>query len=193
MDVETLSLLTFFSTRAKLSSPRSNTGQISQDKSAKSGMAPSTPKKFPGCDTSEHANARPHEVAIIRDHRLCHAENMLLLRTGGASLALAAARSLMNMTASSLHLPPVSKATTTRRHLSPWDTFSVFCLFVGPSSGANCTIYNSGVWACLGSCSQSAPQRDVHCQLWRRDGEEALTPRLQWIACRRLALPRSCF
>ena len=115
----------FFSPPTRQDQQQSDKSQVSQDKSAKSGMAPSTPKKFPCCDTSEHANARPHEVAIIRDHRLRQAKNMLLLRTGGASLALAAARSLMNVTASSLHLPPVSKATTTRRHLSP-STSSVY-------------------------------------------------------------------
>ena len=58
----------FFS-RAK-DQQQSDTSQVSQERSAKSGMAPSTPKKFPCCDTNEHANARPHEVAIIRDHRL---------------------------------------------------------------------------------------------------------------------------
>ena len=109
-----------FFTRAKfMTSLRSDTSQVSQDKSAKSSTAPSTPKNFSCCDTNEHANARPHEAAIIRDHRLCHAKNMLLLRTGGASLAPTAARSLMNVTASSLHLLPVSRATTTRRLLFP--------------------------------------------------------------------------
>ena len=57
-------------------------------------MAPSTPKEFSCLDISENANKRLHEVATIRDHRRCHARNMLLVKTSGASPALAAARSL---------------------------------------------------------------------------------------------------
>ena len=98
-------------------SQRSQTTQASQDRSAHQVWHRPRQRNSSCWDTNEHANARPHEFAIVRDHRLCHARNMLLLRTGGASLALAAARSLMNVT-NNHEAASVS-----------FDKFSVLCLF----------------------------------------------------------------
>ena len=69
-------------------------------RSAKSGISPSRPAR-------ELANALPQEMPIMRDHLFFQARKADLRITGASLMA------------SWLHLPPVSNATTTRRHQSP--------------------------------------------------------------------------
>ena len=76
--------------------------------------------------TRELAKDLQHEMASIRVHFRRQARNADRWKVGGASRPRAAAQISTNSTASGLHRPPVSKATTTRRHLSPESSSAYF-------------------------------------------------------------------
>ena len=71
-----------------------------------------------GMTTKELAKERAQDTAIILAHQRLHANAAEWNRAGGASRALTAAKLSTNWRDSSLQRPPISRATTTRRHLS---------------------------------------------------------------------------
>ena len=80
-----------------------------------SGSAPSLVcGSFPVDDTSELAKAFPAATLSKRLHRLFQAKVAAKRSLGRALRALVKLSSSTNLTASELHLPPVSKATTTK-------------------------------------------------------------------------------
>ena len=88
---------------------------IHPDRSAMSGAEPSVPVHMSTRDEmSELANARAQEIANILTHVLRYAQKADPRRTGMAARDSAEARPSMKAIASSLYLPPVSRATTTR-------------------------------------------------------------------------------
>ena len=114
--------LFFFHTKWKKEVSHLSKCTYCSSKSARSGAHPSTPPSAcnaSGRATNELAKDRATETAIMRDHRHLHARAAEWNRAGGASRALTAAKLSTNWRASSLHLPPVARATTTKRHLSP--------------------------------------------------------------------------
>ena len=70
-------------------------------------------------ETNEDANARAQDTASILVHRRRHAKKADPRNGGGSVRARAFARSVTKSIASELHLPPVSRATTIKRHRSP--------------------------------------------------------------------------
>ena len=108
------------------------TNPHSANRSAKSGAQPSAPPRAciaVGNATNELAKDRAQDTESNRDHRLRHANAAEWNMVCGASRALATAKLSMNWRASSLHLPPVSRATTTRRHLSHRKSSTYFLSF----------------------------------------------------------------
>ena len=92
------------------------------NKSNKSG-GPSVPcRSTVGGEVRELANDLAHEIDSMRPHLRAPARWADLLKIGGASRARAAARDSASSKASELHRPPVSRATTTKWHLSPSDS-----------------------------------------------------------------------
>ena len=112
----------------------------------------------------EFANALAHEIAIMRDHLFLQAKNADLLSKSGASMALAAAKSSTNCMASSLHLPPVSNATTTNRHRSP-DNNSKYFRSLSWRAPTDSPIFHCRIGARCAAHGQNASQHDVLCQL----------------------------
>ena len=83
-------------------------------------------KSTAGGDTIEWAKALPQDTASMRDHRRIQGRFAERLRIGGASRARAEAKVFTKSTDSVLHRPPVSMATTTKWHLSPWRSSAYF-------------------------------------------------------------------
>ena len=101
------------------SSSATCSSQLEANKSDKSGWCPSCPSGPSERDeTNEDANARPQDTASLLVQRLFHSWNADPRKNGGASRDLTSAKLWMNSVASSLHLPPVSTATTTSWHRS---------------------------------------------------------------------------
>ena len=85
---------------------------------------------------------------------LLHARKAGLTSVGCSSRARELARLSTNWIASELHLPPVSRASTTRRLQS----LCVFCVLVRTGPFAN----TAGSWLGLSVARQDAPQGGVH-------------------------------
>ena len=83
-------------------------------------------KSTAGGDTIEWAKALPQDTASMRDHLRIQARYAERLRMGGASRARAEAKVFTKSSDSELHRPPVSMATTTKWHLSPWRSSACF-------------------------------------------------------------------
>ena len=80
---------------------------------------PGLPQNSHAWTPRELANDRPHDTDNILIHRLLHPKNAEPRSKGGAERARAPAMAFTNSTASWLHLPLVSRATTTNLQRSP--------------------------------------------------------------------------
>ena len=133
--------------------------QLEANKSDKSGWCPSCPSRpSERGETKEDANARPQDTADILDQRLFRAWRADPRKNGGASRDLTSAKLCTNSIASSLHLPPVSTATTTSWHRSLVRS-SWYFRSVAPCCSGDRPIRVCCVRACTSASSQRAPQR----------------------------------
>ena len=105
--------------------------------------------------------SRAHETANMRVHRRCHAKCTDRRRTGRASRARAPASMPTNSMASLLHRPPVSSATTTKRHRLP-ATSSAYLVSLSRRARMGCSIRvcSVGLWPTIGG--SGAAEGDVH-------------------------------
>ena len=114
--------------------------QASLNKQPASGVSPSAPAtacNALGPANNDVANARAHEMEIMRAHRLLHARKAGLTSVGCSSRARELARLSTNWIASELHLPPIFQDHDNEAAPIATQQLSAVCLLVCRGSFAN--------------------------------------------------------